>query len=225
MYLVFYLSNIPCVHFELITVTSVKKTQTSVFTKQDRLCFTLVAQQFKLNFSCCASVWSVTSFESHLVCCICKTNKIGQRPDASTAIFTALLQTEALKWVLCATTYENVSTSVNQYSTKDETAARIARLALRRGVQSHGDASLSRSRSRERVGGNLGNEVGSVPSEVGGTKLSVFLTAPYKDLPRGTSFSVCCTYSTVILSSSPVQQWQGNVTSSPREAVTTTSST
>ena len=89
MYLVFYLSNIPCVHFELITVSSVKKTQTSVFTEQDRLCFTLVAQEFKLNFSCCASVWSVTGFESHLVCCICK-NEIGQRPDASTTIFTTL---------------------------------------------------------------------------------------------------------------------------------------
>ena len=51
--------------------------------------------------------------------------------------------TRALKRVLCASTYENVSTSVNPYSTKDETAARIARLVLRRDVQSHGDASLS----------------------------------------------------------------------------------
>ena len=85
---------------------------------------------------------------------------------------------------MCATTYENVSTSVNQYSTKDETAARIARLALQRGVQSHGDASLSRSRSRERVGGNLGNEVGSVPSEVGGTKLSVFFNSALQRLTK-----------------------------------------
>ena len=133
MYLVFYLSNIPRVHFELITVSSVKKTQTSVFTKQDRLCFTLVAQQFKLNFSCCASVWSVTSFESHLVCCICKTNKIGQRPDASTAIFTALLQTEALKWVLCATTYENVSTNVNQYSKKRRNCSQDSEASFTKG--------------------------------------------------------------------------------------------
>ena len=62
--------------------------------------------------------------------------------------------------------------ALNPYSTKDETAARIARLILRRGVQSHGGASLSRSRSRERVGGNLGNEVASVPSKGGRTKLS-----------------------------------------------------
>ena len=33
--------------------------------------------------------------------------------------------------------------ALNPYSTKDETAARIARLILRRGVQSHGDSSLS----------------------------------------------------------------------------------
>ena len=44
IYLLFYLPDIPCVHFELITVSSVKKMQTSVFTEQDRLCFTLVAQ-------------------------------------------------------------------------------------------------------------------------------------------------------------------------------------
>lgn len=60
--------------------------------------------------------------------------------------------TKALKRVLWATTYENVSTSINQYSTKDETAARIARLVLRRGVQSHGDASLSLALGNESEG-------------------------------------------------------------------------
>ena len=52
-----------------------------------------------------------------------------------------------------------------------------------------------------------------------------FATVHFKDSPRGTSASVSCTCSTVTLSSSPVQQWQGNTTPSPRDAVTTTSST
>lgn len=143
MYLVFYLSNIPCVHFELITVSSVKKTQTSVFTEQDRLCFTLVAQEFKLNFSCCASMRSVTGFESHLVCCICKTNELGQRPDARTAIFTTLSQTEALKRVLRATTYENVSTSVKPVQHKRRNCSQDSEANFTKGLSVTRPASLS----------------------------------------------------------------------------------
>lgn len=171
MYLVFYLSNIPCVHFELITVSSVKKTQTSVFTEQDRFCFTLVAQEFKLNFSCCASMRSVTGFESHLVCCICKTNEIGQRPDARTAIFTTLSQTEALKRVLRATTYENVSTSVKPVQHKRRNCSQDSEANFTKG-RSVTRRRIAQSCSGEPIGGNLGNEVASVPSKGGRTKLS-----------------------------------------------------
>ena len=67
-----YLSNIPSVDFELIAVSSFKQTQASVLTELDRLCFSLISKQFKLNFSRGASVWSVASFEGHLVRRICK---------------------------------------------------------------------------------------------------------------------------------------------------------
>ena len=66
-----HLSNIPSVDFELIAVSSFKQTQASVLTELDGFCFSLVSKQFKLNFSRGASVWSVASFEGHLVRRIC----------------------------------------------------------------------------------------------------------------------------------------------------------